>query len=77
MAYFQTKDPNLGKIFEGLVMDNVGIIYRAIWSTLRPFGIFCGDLVHFTVIWYIFSRFGMLYKGKSGSPAVSSWICTL
>jgi hypothetical protein len=40
-------------------MEDVGIMYyMAIWSILRPFGIFCGHLVYFMVIWYIFSRFG-------------------
>jgi hypothetical protein len=29
--------------------------------------IFCGNLVYFVVIWYIF-RFGMLYQEKSGIP---------
>jgi hypothetical protein len=26
-------------------------------------------LVYFTVIWYIFPRFGILYQEKSGNPA--------
>jgi hypothetical protein len=38
-----------------------------IWSILLPFGIFFGRLVYFMVIWF-FSPFGMLYKGKPGSP---------
>jgi hypothetical protein len=29
------------------------VYVMAIWSILRPFGIFCGHLVHFIVIWYI------------------------
>jgi hypothetical protein len=33
------------------------------------FGTIYGDLVTFVVIWYVFSRFGMLYKEKSGNPA--------
>jgi hypothetical protein len=33
----------------------------AIWSILWQFG-------KFMVIWQIFSRFGKLYQGKSGSP---------
>jgi hypothetical protein len=36
-------------------------------SVLRPFGIFCGQLVYFVAIWYILRSFGMLYKDKSGS----------
>jgi hypothetical protein len=28
--------------------------FMAVWSILQPFGIFCGHLVYFMVIWYIF-----------------------
>jgi hypothetical protein len=45
-------------------------IFRVIWNKLQPFGIFYtypfGNLV---VIWYIFPRFGILCKEKSGNPA--------
>jgi hypothetical protein len=41
---------------------------RTIWSISLPFGIFCGNLVNFMVIWYMFSRFGALYQEKSGNP---------
>jgi hypothetical protein len=41
---------------------------RAILSILRTNDIFYGHLVHFVVIWYIFTRFGMLYREKSGNP---------
>jgi hypothetical protein len=44
--FFQTENTILGKILEGLVIKDVGIFY--------------GHLVHFVVIWYVFSRFGML-----------------
>jgi hypothetical protein len=53
----------------------------AIWNILLPFGIFYGHLVYFTAIWYIlwpfgtllavwyiFPRFGILNKEKSGNP---------
>jgi hypothetical protein len=33
------------------------------------FGKFCGHLVNFVVIRYIFLRFGKLYEKKSGNPA--------
>jgi hypothetical protein len=60
-------------------MEDVGIFYShlvyftslwhtyfvAIWSILRPCGIFCGHLVHFMAIF----RFGRLYQEKSGNPA--------
>jgi positive regulator of sigma E activity len=37
-------------------------VFSAIWCILRLFGIFCGYLFYFVVIWYIFPRFGMLYQ---------------
>jgi hypothetical protein len=40
----------------------------AVWTVLRTLGIFCCHLVCLKVIWYIFSRFGMLYQEKSGNP---------
>jgi hypothetical protein len=52
---------------EGLAMENLGIFYdhldyfRAIGNILWPFGIFL-------VIWFIFSRFGILDQEKSGNP---------
>jgi hypothetical protein len=48
-------------------MEGVGIFYgHLVYFIARryilwPFGIFLA-------IWYIFSRFGMLYKEKSGNP---------
>jgi hypothetical protein len=71
MAYFQTKSPRY------LIWVNFGwsrngsYWYMAIWPLLLPFGIFCGHLVYFIVIWYICSkcsRFGMLYREKFGNP---------
>jgi hypothetical protein len=60
---FSNKKSQIGQILEGLALEDVGIFY--------------GQLVHFTVfccilwtlvIWYIFSRFGILYEEKSGNP---------
>jgi hypothetical protein len=45
---------------DGLAMEGVGI-FMVILFILRQNGIFCGHLVHFVVIWYIFPRFGVLY----------------
>jgi hypothetical protein len=39
-----------------------------IWSILQPFDTFYGHLVYFEVIWYIFTRVGILYQEKSGKP---------
>jgi hypothetical protein len=48
-----------------------------IWSILPPLGIFYFHLVYFVVIWYIFSRFGILDQEKSGNPAVTAVDATL
>jgi hypothetical protein len=40
----------------------------AIVYILLPIGEFNAHLLHFVVIWYIFSRFGILYQEKSGNP---------
>jgi hypothetical protein len=41
-----------------------------IWpfGLLWQFYIFCGHLVHYIVLWYIFPRFGVLHQDKSGNP---------
>jgi hypothetical protein len=65
MVHFQTKNLNLSKFWTVLQWN----IFRAILSILQPNGIFYGHLVHFAVIRYIFPRFGMLYREKSGNPA--------
>jgi hypothetical protein len=44
----------------------------AIWNILHPFVLSCGHLVQFVVICYIVSRFGMLYKEKSGNPGLKA-----
>jgi hypothetical protein len=48
-------------------MENVGTFYDHL-CILIPFEIFCGHLVYFMDIWYIFRRFGMLHQEKSGNP---------
>jgi hypothetical protein len=66
MIYFQTKNPDLGKILEGLAMEDVGIFYNhlvnftSILYILWLFGIFM-------VILHIFHRFGTLYQEKPGN----------
>jgi hypothetical protein len=47
------------------------VFFMANVSIYWPKGILYGQLVHFVVILYIFSRFGMLYREKSGNPALS------
>jgi hypothetical protein len=53
MAYFQTKNPTLGKFWRDLQWK-ILVKIMAIWSLLRPFGIFCAHLVYFMVILNIF-----------------------
>jgi hypothetical protein len=53
MAYFPTKKSNLGK-FGRVSQSKIIVYFMAIWSILRPFGIFYGHSVYFMVIWYIF-----------------------
>jgi hypothetical protein len=58
MAYFQTKNPNVGKIWRALQWRMLAY-FMPIWSILRPFGLFYGHLVYFTAIWYILLSFGI------------------
>jgi uncharacterized membrane protein len=39
-----------------------------VWNSLGPFAIFYGHLVHFVVIEYIFSRFGMFLQKHPATP---------
>jgi hypothetical protein len=67
-ANFQTKNPNLGKFWRVLQWRML-VYVMAIWSISPQFGRSCGHSIYFTVIWYVFSRFGILYQEKSGNPA--------
>jgi hypothetical protein len=44
-----------GKIFEGIGMGNVGMVYGHL-GYVRTFAIFCGHLLYFVVNWYIFDH---------------------
>jgi hypothetical protein len=70
MVHFQTKNRNLGNFWRALQWKML-VYPMDIWSILRPFGIFRGNLVYFVVIWYIFLRVGILYQEKSGNPGVN------
>jgi hypothetical protein len=64
---FSNQKSNFLKILEGLAMEDVGMFYgRLVPCTV--FVMFDWHLVYFVVIWYIFSRFGILYQEKSGNP---------
>jgi hypothetical protein len=60
-----TKNPDLGKFWRALQCKML-IYFMTIRSILLPYGIF----VDFMVIWYIFSRFGVLYQEKSGNTGL-------
>jgi hypothetical protein len=72
MAYFQTKNLNLGKFWRVLQWTMLlyfviigSYVFTAIWYILLAFVIFYGYLIYF-------SYFGMLYKEKSGNPSLRS-----
>jgi hypothetical protein len=56
MVYFQTKNPNLGQFRRALEWKML-THFMAIWKILRTFDIF---MVIWYIVWYIFSRFGIL-----------------
>jgi hypothetical protein len=80
--YCHTKILNLGTFGRALEWEMFGKSYVhlesfvAIVSILCPLRIFCGHLINFVVVWYIFSCFGILCPVKSGNPAVlhSLWL---
>jgi hypothetical protein len=57
-------------IFEGLGMEYFGMSFVQ-FLFLMPFGVFYGHLVYYVLVWYIFSKFGMFYEEKSGSPGAT------
>jgi hypothetical protein len=61
MAYFLTKNTNLGK-FWSVLQSKMLFYFMAIWYLLQPFGIFYGYFVHVSPFWYAVPE-------KSGSPA--------
>jgi hypothetical protein len=69
MVCFQTKNPDLGKFWKVLQWTTLVFLWKFL-PNLSPIGIFYGHLVHSVVFWYIFSRFGMLRREKSGNPVL-------
>jgi hypothetical protein len=67
MVYFQTKNPNLGKFLRALDWKRL-IYFMASWNILLSFGKFYDHLLHFALIRYIFSSFGITNQEKSGNP---------
>jgi hypothetical protein len=67
MAYFQNKNPNLGRLWRVLEWKML-VYFISIWSILRPFSIFFVLFGKFYNHLDIFPRFGVLYQEKSGNP---------
>jgi hypothetical protein len=64
---FSNQKSQFGKILEGLRMENAGKLY----CNLEYFTVICYILWPFgnaVVIWYVFPRFGILCREKSGNP---------
>jgi hypothetical protein len=61
-GFFSNQKSKFGEIFEGPNLENVVIFYGHL-----EYGIFYDHLVHYVLIWYIFSGFGIMYQEKSGN----------
>jgi hypothetical protein len=73
MVCFQTKNPNLGKLWRA--MEDVGIFYgHSVHFTVSCFILWIFGIV--MVIWHIFPRFGILYQEKSGNPGQQGRVAT-
>jgi hypothetical protein len=59
MVYVHTKNPNLSLLLKAF--------------ELKFFGIFYGHFGILKVVWYIFSRYGMLHLEKYGNPVLNLW----
>jgi hypothetical protein len=70
MAYFQTKNPDLGKFWRVLQWKML-VFYMAIWVYFIAIWYFCG---HYVYLWLfgVFFRYGMVYQAKSGNPAADA-----
>jgi hypothetical protein len=65
MVHFQTKNfDEFWRVLQWKMMVN----FKDIRFILQPFYIFCGRLVYFVVVCYIFPRVGILCQEKSGNP---------
>jgi hypothetical protein len=63
MAYFQTKNPDLGKFWRALKWK-VQVYFMSIWFILWLFGTF-------KVIWHIFSPFWYVVPNKNWQPFIT------
>jgi ABC-type uncharacterized transport system permease subunit len=67
MVSFLTQNPSSGilrRTVEWKMLLNIPVI----WHILQAFGYILWAFGYVVVIWYIFTRFGILYQEKSGNP---------
>jgi hypothetical protein len=69
MAYFQTKNTDLGKFWR-VLQWKVLVYYMPIWSIIWLFEYI---LWPFGILRFMFSRFGMFPQEKYGNPASFLW----
>jgi hypothetical protein len=69
MVCFQIKNPNFGKFWR-VLQWKILVYFMTILSIFRPLEIFYGHLIYFVFNWYISPRFGILFREKSGNPAL-------
>jgi uncharacterized membrane protein YkvI len=68
MVCFQTKNPNLGKLWRALERK-MPVYFMVIWNILLVIRYILWPFGNGVVIWYIFPRFGcILCQEKSGNP---------
>jgi hypothetical protein len=68
MVHFQT---DLGKSCR-VLQPKLWVFFKAVWSTLRTFGTFCGHLVYFMAIRKIFFPFWYIVPRKIWQPCLTS-----
>jgi hypothetical protein len=60
MVYFQTKNPNLGKLWKALEWEML-VYFMPNWYILCPIGIFYAQLAYFMPNWHILCPIGIFY----------------
>jgi hypothetical protein len=73
MVSFQTKNPNLGKLWRALDWKML-IYFMSIANILQTFEIFYDHLVHFVFIWYIFPVWVSCTKKNLATPVCGNLI---
>jgi hypothetical protein len=69
MVYFHTKNPDSGKFWSASVLK-ILVYFMATLNMLRQ----CDIFYCYCIFFGIFSRSGILYPEKSGSPAFKAYI---